>query len=267
MTSLLMSDSVFSPVHYPDVTLSANEELTGSTAAFFSTLRREDGWESVTYNADAWIKATHVQPRAVSGVVLWAHNLRGKAYRLQVSNDDFGTTETLIDVTIPANPGVGDVDDALGVLTDDGMWIKRVPVRYAKYIRQYVPAMGASLRPRINGIVGVPFAFDRNRGDLVDGTEVRAEEMRSHRGVVGRGEVDVSRNGSVPIQCPSHFDYEVFRYQLWRYETSPALLVFDEARAEQAVMARRPVGRLAFKETRDYFPPSGELMFDEHDHG
>lgn len=273
MTAKLLVDNVFSPVQYPDVVLTANEELAGSEVEMFSTLRREDGWEPTTYNNDAWAKATHTQPRAVNFICLWAHNLRGKTYRLQVSNDDFtASIETLVDVVIPSNPGVGNVGDALGVLTEDLMWIKAVPTRYAVGIRHFVPAMGANQRPRINGIVGTVCSFDRKFGDLVDGNNFRAEQMRSARGVVGFGESDIARDGAVPIDLPSLFAYEDFRFHLQRYDGTatgapiPGLLVFDEARAEQAVMIHRPPGRAAFRQSRSYFYPAGELQYEEHDH-
>lgn len=269
--TLLLVDNVFSPVQYPDVVLSANEELAGSEIAMFSTLRREDGWEPTTYNADAWGRAIHTQPRAVTMVCLWAHNLLGETYRLQLSNDGFTTTETVIDVVIPTSPGTGSVDDALGVLTEDLMWVKRIPTRYAVGIRHYVPAMGANLRPRINGIVGVPASFDRDRGELVEANDFLAEQARSHRGVIGQGEADVSRGGSVPVTFPSLFAYEQFRFHLQRYDGTatgtpiPGLLIFDESRAEQAVMVRRPVGRMGFRQAQAFYP-SGDLLFSEHDH-
>jgi hypothetical protein len=264
--SLLLIDNLFSPIHYPDVVLSANQEATDFEAARFSTLRREDHWSPTSFNADAWAKATHAQLRAMNMIVLWVHNLLGEAYRFQVSNDDFVTsTETVVDITIPATPGTGHVDDALGVVTEDLMWIKRVPTRYAKYFRHYVPAMGASQRPEINGIVGPAIAFDRDMGELVDATDLRAEESRSARGVVGRGDLDVSRSGSLPIQLPSVFAYEDLRFHLQRYEKSPGLLIFDEARAEQAVMVHRPLGRLGFAQSRQSFYPAGQLHFEEHD--
>ncbi|HKR55044.1 MAG TPA: hypothetical protein VJS20_02005 [Gemmatimonadales bacterium] len=275
MSAILLVDNLFSPVHFPDVVLAANEELAGSEAEMFSTLRREDGWEPTTYNNDAWLKATHTQPRAVNMVCLWAHNLRGETYRLQVSNNDFTAAsdiETLVDVVIPSNPGTGSPDDALGVLTEDLMWIKRVPTRYGVGIRHFVPVMGANQRPRINGIVGMGCAFDRDRGDLVDANDFRAAEQRSPRGVVGYGEADVSRSGAVPISLTTLSAYEDFRYHLQRYDgtafgaPSPGLLIFDESRTEQAVMIHRPQGRSAFTQRPNYFYPSGELAFEEHDH-
>lgn len=271
MSAILFVDNLFSPFAYPDLVLTANEEASDHEAEFFSTLRREDAWSPTTFNNDAWLKATHTQVRGFNTVCLWVHNLLGEAYKFQISDDDFTTTQTVIDVTIPLYPGTGDIDDALGVVTEDFMWMKRVSTRYAKYFRHYVPAMGANLKPELAGIAGVSTAFDRDRGDLVDANDFQAEQARSHRGVVGQGEADVSRGGSVPVTFPSLFAYEEFRFHLQRYDGTatgtpiPGLLIFDEARAEQAVMVRRPVGRMGFRQAQAFYP-SGELLFQEHDH-
>ena len=273
MSAILLVDNVFSPVQYPDVTLSANEEAGGSEAEQFAALRRETFWAPTTTNADAWMKARHTQPRAINTVCLWAHNLLGKAYQLQISNDDFASgIETIVSVTIPSAPGTGDIDDDLGVVTEDLMWIKRLAVtRYAHDIRHFVPAMGANQLPNLTGIVGVSYAFDRDLGELVDATDFRADQQRSDRGVDGFGTSDIARNGRIPISLPSLFDYEAFRFHLQRYDGTatgtpiPALLIFDEARAEQAVMAHRPTGRLGFEQNRSYFYPSGKLEYVEHD--
>jgi hypothetical protein len=272
MSSILLVDNVFSAVQYPSVTLSGNEEATGFEARFFATLRREDHWTPTTFNADAWLKARHTQPRAVNTICLWVHNLLGEIYRFQISDDNFvSPIETVVDVTIPSTPGSGDIDDALGVVTEDFMWIKRFPTRYAVDFRHFVPAMGASQKPELNGIVGTSYSFDRNLGDLVDANDFRADEARSDRGVRGLGTPDITRGGSMPIQLPSMLAYEEFRFHLQRYDgtatgaPTPALLIFDETRAEQAVMVNRPLGRLGFSQSRTYFYPGGDLHFQEHD--
>lgn len=274
MPALLLVDNLFSPVQYRDVVLSANEERSGHEIEFFSTLRREDSWSPTTFNADAWARASHTQPRAINMVCLWVHNLLGEAYKLQISNNGFTDIETIVDVTIPANPGAGDVDDANGVLAEDGlMWCKRItPTRYAYDFRHFVPAMGANQRPELAGMAGTVRAFERRRGELLDGNTVRGEEHRSDRGVTGSGTEDIARDGVVPVYFTSLFQWEEFRFHLQRYDgtatgaRTPALLISDETRAEQAVLVRRPLGRMAFKQsTKESFYPSGELFYEEHD--
>lgn len=266
MSAILLVDNLASLVQYPLHAVTADEEPAGSEAFRFATGRRGDHAAASTLNDDWFLKIVCDRVRAFDFVCLWDHNLAGETLRWQASDDDFGTIQTLFDATLPTISATGDVDDALGVLTEDGMWLKRVPVRAAKAIRLFVPAMGANQRPSINGLVGLSYAFDRDLGDLVDATELQTTEERSEAGYVGRGVRAVGRSGAVPIKLPSLFDYEQFRYHLHRYgHGAPAPLVFDEARAEQAVMAIRPIGRLGFRQGRDYFYPTGELPFQEHE--
>jgi hypothetical protein len=267
-------DNLFSPVHYPDVVLSASSEGMGTEAAMFSTLRREDHYSPSVFNTDAWLKARHTQLRAFNTVCLWAHNLLGKAYRFQVSNDDFGTIETAIDVTIPANPGTGHIDDALGVVTEDFMWIKRVPTRYAVDFRHFVPAMGADLKPELNGIAGIsysPAQYDYPYAP--GGTEFIVEEQRSDRGVLGRNPPVNLRRGAITMKMRSDFDYEPARFHLehrWG-GGSPMLIVHNEAQAERAVMAVRTGGSMLEFATDTAWPDGGEgrnagqLTWVEHD--
>lgn len=270
-------DNIFSPLHYPDVVLSASEELSGFDAKMFSTLRREDHWSPITYNLDAWHRADHTQPRAVDMVLLWVHNLLGETYRFQVSNDGFASSiETAIDVVIPTTPGTGHVDDALGVLTEDLMWMKHIPTRYGVNFRHFVPAMGANQRPEINGIAGISYSpnqfdypYDPTRTQLV------VEEQMSDRGVLGRGTPVNLRQGEIAMKMRNDFEYEPARFhleRLWGELDSPMLIVHNEAQAERAVMARRVGGSmLGFGASDTEWADAGEgrshgqLSWLEHD--
>lgn len=269
-------DSVFNPIHYSDVTLSANESAAGHAPEFFSTLRREDSWSPTTFNNDAWLKARHTQPRAFNVVCLWVHNLLGEVYRFQISDDDFSTIQTVIDVTIPASPGTGHIDDANGVLTEDYMWIKRVPTRYAHDFRHFIPAMGASLKPELSGIVGIsysPAQYDYPYAPNT--TTLMVEEHKSDRGVLGRGTVSNPRHGEITVKNRTDFDYELCRFhfeQRWGgWAPSPMLIVHNEAQTERAVMADRAGGSMLGFETDSSWPDGGEgrnqgrLSFSEHD--
>jgi len=271
---VFLCDSLFSPVHYPDVVLSANEEGTGTEAEMFSTLRREDHWSPTSFNADSWLRASHTQPRAINMIHLWVHNLLGKTYRFQVSSDGFTTIETVVDLVIPSNPGTGHVDDALGVVTEDLMWIKRVPTRYAYDFRHLVPAMGANQKPELAGIAGP--SYSPNQYDYPYSpsmTEFIVEEQRSDRGVLGRSNPLNLRRGAIRMKMRSDFDYELARFHLdhrWG-EGAPMLIVHNEAQAERAVMATRVGGSMLGFETDVGWPDGGEgrsqgeLTFIEHD--
>lgn len=266
MSALLLVDNLASVVQYPLHTIVGNEEPAGTEAFRFATMRRADHWSPSTFNADANLKITCDRARGADFLCLWDHNLRGETLRIECSDDDFSTTQQIFNGVLPTISGTGDVDDALGVLTEDGMWLKRFPFRSAKYWRLFVPAMGANQRPSANGVFGLSLAFERDLGDLVDANELQTDPQRSEAGYLGRGVRAVTRSGALPIRWATLFEYEQARYHLQRFGNgAPALIVFDEARAEQALMAIRPDGRQAFRQGRDYFYPHGTLAFQEHE--
>lgn len=273
---VFLCDNIFNPVHYPTVTLSANEEAAGFEAEMFSTLRREDHWSPTTFNADANLKARHSSPRTFDIICLWVHNLLGEAYKFQVSDDDFSTIQTVVDITIPTGPGTGSPDDALGVVTEDLMWIKRVPQRSAHDFRHFVPAMGSAQKPELSGIVGLSYSPAQYDYPYAPSTTVLSvEEHVSDRGVRGRGSITNARHGQITIKNRNDFDYELARFhfeQRWGgWTPSPMLIIHDANQAERAVMVDRAGGSMLGFETDSEWPDGGEgrnrgrLSFVEHD--
>lgn len=266
MSAIIVVENLMNVRQFGAHVVTANEEPAGSEAFRFATLRRTDHWSPSTTNADAWIKVVFDRQRMWNFVALWDHNLLGEAFRIQASDDDFTTTQTAFDATLPTTPGAGSVDDALGVVTLDKMWLKRFPARASAAARLYVPLMGAGQRPAINGIVGLAYSFTRELGDFPESDEKMAEESMTEAGYKGEGPAAFPQTGVLPIRMPSLFEWETGRYHLHeRYRRSPAVLIFDEARAEQAIMVRRPSGRQAPRSDRDYFYGQLGLAYAEHE--
>ena len=273
---VFLVDNVFNPVHYPTVTLSGNEEATGFEAEMFSTLRREDHWSPTTFNADAWLKARHSAPRTFDMICLWVHNLLGEAYKFQVSDDDFSTIQTVVDITIPTGPGTGSPDDALGVVTEDLMWIKRVTPRIAHDFRHFVPAMGSNQKPELAGIVGLSYSPAQYDYPFAQNTtSLMVEEQVSDHGVRGRSSITNARQGAITIKNRTDFDYEMARFhfeQRWGgWTPSPMLVIHDANQTDRAVLVDRAGGSMLGFETDSDWPDGGEgrnrgrLEFVEHD--
>lgn len=268
MSAILCVDNVFDAVEqYPGHTITATSEPTLLEAIRFAAGRRDQQASATTANLDWWIKATFDRVRAFDFVCLWNQNLAAKTVRIECSDDDYGTTQTIFNAALPTTPGTGSVDDALGVLCEDGtMWIKRFPVRAAASVRIFSVAMGAGLKPRINGLLGLSYSFDRDMGEFSDTNDLLATTERNEAGYIGRGRRTVFPSGAVPIHHPSFDAYEQFRYHVKRYGAgSPAVLIFDEFRAEQALMVSRPDQRVAFRQDRSYFYPFGALPYQVHE--
>ena len=269
MSAILCVDNLFDAVEqYPAHTVTAEEEPAGLEASRFAAGRRDQHASATTANSDWWIKSVFDRVRALDFVCLWDHNLLGETVRIECSDDDFvSPAQIIFDATLPTTPGVGDVDDALGVVCEDGlMWCKRFPFRIAHAVRIYSVAMGAGLKPLVNGLVGLSVSFDRDLGELVDANDLLATRERNEAGYVGMGRRTVLPSGAVPIHLPTLFAYEEFRSHLKRYGgASPAVLIFDEAQAEQALMVHRPDQRLGFRRDRSYFYPFGAIPYEVHE--
>lgn len=247
-----LSDTV---VQYPNHTVSALSEPSGYEAHRFSAGRRDQYSTASTANLDWWHKTVFNRVRALDCVALWVHNLAGKAYQLQVSDDDFTTTQTAVSVTIPSSPGTGDIDDANGVLCENGMWLMRFPARMAIAYRHYIVAGGAGFKPQIAGKVGLSLGLNQfEKPYMPSDAELIVTEQMAESGWIGRGPRRLKRSGSIQVKTRTAFEYDQFRYHFEQRfgGGAPMLIVFDDTQAERAVMATRTGGTFGFRGVADW---------------
>lgn len=248
-----VSDNV---VQYPGHTVVAEEEPAGFEAHRFSTGRRDQYSQATTANSDWWHKTIFDRVRTVDMVCLWVHNLFGKSYQLQVSDDDFSTIQTPINITIPTTPGTGDIDDANGVLCENGMWLKAFPARTAHAYRHFIPAGGAGFKPLIAGKVGLSLGLNQyDKPFIASDTQLMVTEETNEAGWTGRGERRVRRHGSIQVKTRTAFEYDEFRYHFEQRFGGGATMaiVHDKAQAERAVMAQRDAsGSFGFRGVGDW---------------
>jgi hypothetical protein len=208
--------------------------------------------------------------RVLDCVCLWVHNLAGKAYQLQVSDDDFVTTQTVVNVTIPSTPGAGDIDDPNGVLCENGMWLMRFNPRMAIAYRHYIVAGGAGFKPQIAGKVGLSLALSQfEKPYAPSDTELIVTEEMAESGWLGRGPRRLKRYGSIQVKTRTAFEYDQFRYHFEQRFGGGAnmVIVFDDTQAERAVMAQRGPGRFGFHGVAEW-PDAyrvGEFAWSETD--
>lgn len=247
-----LSDTV---VQYTGHVVSALSEPSGYEAHRFSAGRRDQYSTATTANLDWWHKTVFNRVRALDCVALWVHNLTGKAYRLEVSDDDFTTTQTAVSVTIPSTPGAGDIDDANGVLCENGMWIMRFPLRTGMAYRHYIVAGGAGFKPQIAGKVGLSLSLNQfERPYMPSDADLVVTESMAESGWIGRGPRRLKRFGQIQVKTRAAFEYDQFRYHFEQRfgGGAPMLIVFDDTQAERAVMATRSPGRFGFKGVSDW---------------
>jgi hypothetical protein len=250
---VFLVENLFSTTMFPNHTISAEEEASGHPVEYLANGRRWPGnyWTSTTANDPTHATSTFDRVRGFDMIVLdRGHNLAGLDFELRGSSDGFTTYETILDITLPAVSAPGDLDSALGVMTEEGAWVKRFDLRAYNAVRAHIPAMGAGLTPWIVGLhVGKSYSplsllapWDE------DGDDIFASESVSTAGWLGRGKVTNRRSGVLNFDLPTITEYELVRYHLQSLYGSgrPMWIVMDEEQAERALLAVRPQGHQGF---------------------
>lgn len=264
----------FSRRIYPLHTLVANEEQSGNELARAANANRDplDFWTTLTPNVEATAKVVCDRLRAADLFVLdRGHNLAGKQVVLEASDDDFASpAQTVFDLVLPSVSATGDLDDPLGVRTEEGAWLRRFPVRAAKAWRLRVPALGAGQRPQVVNmwldLSWSPATLDTPIAP--DAHELGAQEATTQTGWLVRSDVWVRRRGRLSLRLPSPFDYELARdhLQLQFGLNRPMWIVHDEEQADRAVLALPRLGTIEIEEKgAGWFYPRATFEWLEHE--
>jgi len=272
MAPILAVENLLSVHQFPLHVLTAEEEATGFPVASIANGRRSEGnhWRPTTTNSATWIRCVFDRLRALDFVGLdRGHNLKGIGVDLKVTNDatDFtGTYETAFDLTLPSVSVPGDIDDPLGVRTEEGAWLKRFPVRVGKAVEFQIDAMGAGLLPNIVGLhIGLSFSPEYFEAPLDDETDaLMVEETQVPSGWMSRGQVYRPRQGTIHYNL-NHAEYDQVRYHLLGQfgDGHPMWICFDDAQANYAYQVVRAGGQLGFPQPSDYPWRQGEIPFVE----
>jgi hypothetical protein len=271
-TPAVLVENLFSTIQFPSHVVAAEEAASGYEAFRVANGRRSvaDYWTPTTADSDTWIKATCNTVRAANGFALdRGHNLAGYTVALQVSNDDFTTYETAFSGVLPSVSAPGAFGDALGVRTEEGAWLHRFDLRAGYYWRLFVPAMGASLLPRVVGLwVGLILDLEYlDRPYQDDQDDLVMAGVESDMGWTGTGRVTQRRAGELRIALHSYADYDLVRYHLQGHYGArrPTWIVHNQDQADQAVLGIRPEGELGFGYDRDWGYRRGVLRYVEHE--
>ena len=262
-------ENYFSDVQFSTHVISANEEGAGTEAFRVATGRRSslDRWSPTSLNLEAWIKVDLTSSKSATACIIdRGHNLGGKTVVLERSADDAAWTQ-VFSVTIPATAATdGDFDAANGITTDEGAWVKRFASVSDRYWRLRIPAMGANLKPDIIGLwlgntwepgkLTMP-ALDEHaqvvtkRGTSDVGWEGNTKAVRQRAGELFLQLADAAQAGALAA---------IEQFDLLR----PMWILEDADRAERAVLARRPDGRVGFGFELGWFPRQGRIPWVEH---
>jgi len=266
----LLVDNHFNSRIYPGHTLSAAENSTDAPLVGAARRSTYDAYISATANLDAWLKSRNGVTRVADMVVVErGHNQGGKTVKVQCCDDDFvSAPQDAFNSVTPSSPGVGDVDDALGVRTWEGVWLKRFSPRSAYDWRYFVPALGAGLTCIVPGLwIGQcwqPGYVDRPLAPGV--TELIVEETESDQGWVGRGKATRRRQGVLHFSFATLFDAEQAVWHLDQYAAGRRMWVIaDDERADDAFLAVLPKGLVGMQLEPRWFYPKLDLPYLEAD--
>lgn len=271
---IFLVENAFNLLQFPLHALAANEEASGHEAFRIANGRRSslDYWTPTTLNVSANVKVTCDVSRTCDTFILdRGHNLGGKEVILERSDNDFSSSTTVFDITLPSASAPGDIDDANGVVNEEGAWLKRFSPAGALGWRIRVPAMGASLKPQIVGAwLGQAYSpADIFRPLSVDGGTLYTQESASAMAWMGRGPRNFRREGDITLQFPDLTEYATARYHLhqrFHKEGRPMWIVFDDTKADVSLLALGPAGaRWGFTREPQWFAERVSMPYLEHE--
>lgn len=250
-------------------TLAADEEAAGHEAWRIATGRRSpytNYYQSITANAQRTLTLTCDRERMADLFVLdRGHNLTRVI--LERSYDNFVTTITVFDITLPAVSGTGSLDDDFGVISEEGAWYKRFPAVSAPYWRVKIPALGANLKPKVVGMhLSKSFAFDCWRPHAPDQVETGGDMAESDAGWQAVASLYERHADTMLVKLSTPFDYEQARVAFRHYQMRrPAFYVPDEDNARNAICIIKPPSVQGFVRDVGWFSEMASLPYLEHE--
>lgn len=266
----------FSTLQYPDHVLAADSERTDQAVWRVGTGRRNprDHWAPGTDNTASWMKVDCMASKSADMIALdRGHNLSGVTVTLEKSTDNFGANVvTVFSAVIPAASAANsDIDAANGATTEEGAWIKRFTSTSSRYWRLSIAAMGVNTRPKVVGLwLGEGWSLAYNFGLPWDdeATVVNAGANTNAAAWAGSGRLYIARQGSIDLSLASHAEYESkarvhLSQNFWRRR--PMWIVYDEDKAERAVLGIMPGGAAGLRYDRGWTYRHGIVDWIEHE--
>lgn len=268
----LLVDNIFNTriPAYVGHTISALENSTDAPLVNAGRRSTYDAYSSVTTNSEAWIKARCGATRYCDMVVVErGHNQGGKTAKVQVCDDDFATTpQDAFNSITPSSPGAGKLDDALGVRSWEGAFLKRFSGRSGQDWRYDIPALGSGIVATIPGLwIGQCWRPDYvDRPLAIGATRLIVSETQSDAGWIGRGRAVRRREGVLHFTFGTLFDAENAVWHLDQYLSGRRMwVVADDERAEDAFLAIVPAELVGQRIEPNWFYPKLDLPYVEAD--
>lgn len=266
----LLVENYFNQRIYPNHTLSAAEASADAPLVGAGRRTTYDAYNSVTTNTEAWLKSRCGVTRMADMVVVdRGHNQGGKTVKCQVSDDDFvSAPQDAFNGLTPSTPGAGSLDDALGVRTWEGAWLKRFSPRGGQDWRYDIPALGSGIVATVPGLwIGLSWRPGFANRPFAPGiTRLIVQESQSDAGWIGRGKGTRRREGVLLFQFTSMFDGELAVQHLDQYLAGRRMWIIpDDEQAQDAFLAVVPPEAAGLQLTSGWFYHRLELPYIEAD--
>lgn len=241
---ILVENFFSSPAQFPGHMVAADEEASGHELWHVADGRRilSDYYASSTANQARTLTVACDRIRAADMLVLdRGHNLAGAAITVLGSDDNFTTSRTVWSGTIPTVTAPGSLDEANGVVTEEGAFLVRFTREAWAYWRVGIPALGSGIVPAIVGLwLGMSWQMDFLDNPFAeDQAEQITIEQSSDAGWLARSAITPRRHGTLPLTLRDDQSYELARYHLqghWINRNRPMWLVMDSGQADRAVL-------------------------------
>lgn len=260
-------ENFMNPIAFDDHTITASSEEAGHEAFRVGAGRRSrlNFWTPTSTNAEGWVGVRCDQPRQADMIAIdRKNNLAGHQIKVQASDDNFSTVQTLVDTTIPSNKSTFQaLDSSFGALTEEGAWVHQFSATTANDWRLLIPAMGSGLKPEVGGLyigksfeprylIALPFGWGDRR--------LSFDEVQSNTAWVGAFNTAQRIERDFQLKLKSDDEYDRARYHIEEQflKRRPMWIVFDQDRAERTWLGVPPQGRQGFEK-----PSGGQWGFQQ----
>src|SRR6266705_3833063 len=201
----LLSENLLNRLAFPAHMLVADEQAGGYEVDRLADGRRSplDRYQSVTTNQARTITATFDRLRYANGLALdRGHNFAGLVFSVRGSNDAWTTQQTIWSGTIPSVvTSPGQLDNANGVLTEEGAFLVRYAGQGFAAMRLVPPAIVGDVAKIVGAWLGVWYSpGDFSLPWSEESGELLALEQESPAGWLGRTEAVHRRAGTIGLK-------------------------------------------------------------------
>lgn len=275
MRTIFLAQNLFNEIANPGYVVTASSEAAGHEAFRVGAGRRHalSSWTPATANVEAWVAVDAGAAVTASMCVIdRGHNLAGHTVIIEASDDNFSTATTIASLAPAATstPNSSISTTPAHATTDEGAVVIRFAEHSARYWRLRIPAMGAGLAPIVVGLYlgaawqpAQPLALPYQDEDAelqYDAATSGALWMSGTAPATRRlGEIVLKVSGTAGEAAALALVRDNF------IRRRPTWIIFDDLKAERAVLAIAPSQRAGMGMESGWFGRTIRFNWVEHE--